>query len=371
MMKVAVYLADQNPHRDRTRGVTSFTRCLLSGLAARPDITLATLVSASSYSFIDPGVRETRLPWRTDNNLLRLVTDNLSAPVLDAMKPDVVYYPKGYMSYLMRPRCCVVGTVHDTILQFYADHYPRERSRLDLVYWIGLMKKSIAKFDMILADSCSGRDQVLEFCVRYKIKTPMIRVTYAASEYEDVVLRSNAKKDYVLHFASKSPHKKTRRLMEIWSVMAPTRPDWPQLKLIGPMVAVREFLGSAGVTHVPFVDSKELSILMQEARAILIPSEIEGFGYPALEGYYHTTGVCYARGTSVEEMLIPFTPKGSFVLDDPQSFRQALDEVLGMSEQEVLKIKDGLKGKYSRVNFVNAVADALYDAGNVKEKRCV
>jgi glycosyltransferase involved in cell wall biosynthesis len=360
-MKVAVYLADQNPHRDRTIGITNFTRCLLSGLACRRDIRLATLVSASSYSFTGPQVEIRRLPWRTDNNLFRLATDNLSPPILDAMKPDVVYYPKGYVSYLMRPRCPVVGTVHDTILQFYADHYPRYRSRIDLAYWIGLLKSSIRKFDMILTDCYLAREQILKFCERYKITPAPIRVVYAASDYEDVDIRQDVKKDYVIHFASLAPHKNTRALLKIWSLLHKERPNWPQLKLIGPLDAVAEFLQCPGVTHVNFIEHNALSLMLAQARAILLPSQIEGFGLPALEGYYHGTPVCFVQGTSVEEILLPFTAKGAFVLDDPQSFKQALDDVLGMSRGDILKIKEGLRAKFSRDNFVEAVAAALHD----------
>jgi glycosyltransferase involved in cell wall biosynthesis len=155
-------------------------------------------------------------------------------------------------------------------------------------------------------------------------------------------------------------------LIEIWSLMSKERPNWPQLKLIGPVSAVEEFLKCPRVSLIPFVENHEVSAVIEQARAILLPSEIEGFGLPALEGYYHGTPVCFVRGTSVEEILSPFTAKGGFVLDDPQSFKQALDDVLGMSLEDVVKIRDGLRAKFSRDNFVEAVAAALYDAGNAK-----
>jgi len=359
-LKLVVYLADQNPHRDRTIGITNYTHCLLSGLSGRDDIELSTLGSLSSYAYAGAS-GQVQLPWRTDNNILRLLTDNLAAPVLNSMKPDLVFYPKGYVSYLMRPCCPIVGTVHDTILQFYADHYPRYRSRIDLVYWIGLMKSSIKKFDMILADSCSGRDQILEFCSRYKINPPPIRVTYAASDYEEVDISQYVKKDYILHFASVSPHKKTQRLLEIWSLIYEQKKSWPQLKLIGSLTAVEKFLKIPGVSHIPSVDKNALSLLIGEARAILISSEIEGFGLPALEGYFHGTPVCFVRGTSVEEILMAETSKGGFVLNDPESFKKALEDVLGMTREEIAKIRDGLKEKFSKNRLVQAVASALHD----------
>jgi len=358
-MKIAVYLADQNPHRDRTLGVTNFTQCLLSGLSLRKDLSLSTFVSASSYSFSGQGVKEIRLPWRTDHSFSRLLTDNFSAPIMDLMKPDLVYYPKGYLSYFMKPHRPVVGTVHDTILQFYADHYPDYRSRMDITYWIGLMKSSFKKFDMILAVSESTRNQVLEFCARYYIVPPPITVTYEASDYENVEIGQVTKKNYIIHFASLAPHKNTQRLMELWSLMTHKKSDWPELKLIGSKAAAENYLHYSGVSHLPYLEIEELSVVMKEARAVLLPSAIEGFGLPALEGYYHGTPVCFVRGTSVEEVLSGFTSKGGFSLEDPESFKLALDEVLGMTCEEVLGIRDGLRIKFSKNNFVAAVAAAF------------
>ena len=53
---------------------------------------------------------------------------------------------------------------------------------------------------------------------------------------------------------------------------------------------------------------------------LLLPSEIEGFGLPALEAYYLSTPVVYVRGTAVEEILGERSP-GGFVLESADSVR--------------------------------------------------
>ena len=361
-MKVAVYLADQNPHRDRTRGITNLTHCLLIGLAQRPDVQLLPLVSASSYSFVSGNVQSVRLPWRTDNPLLRLLTDHGSGPAMNALRADVAFYPKGYVPCILRPRCPVVGTVHDTILQFYADHYPRYRSRLDMAYWLWFMKASLRHLDMILTDSCVSRTQILEFCARYRISPPPVRVTYAASNFEDVPGAPACKKDYVVHLCSQAPHKKTRRLMELWSQLVRARTGWPDLCLVGSSGVAEEFLGPPGVFFRHCPDDQAMSQILREARAVIVPSCIEGFGLPALEGYFHGTPVCFVRNTSIDEIVSPFTAKGGFFLDDPDSFRMAIESVLAMSAAEVEQVREGLRARFSKQNFVNAVALALQDA---------
>jgi glycosyltransferase involved in cell wall biosynthesis len=94
----------------------------------------------------------------------------------------------------------------------------------------------------------------------------------------------------------------------------------------------------------PFLDDLELKDAYRSARALILPSEIEGFGLPALEGYYLGTPVCFVRETSVEEVLAVATSKGGFTLDDPDSLFAALDEVMAMDAGEIrscgLKLRD-------------------------------
>ena len=55
------------------------------------------------------------------------------------------------------------------------------------------------------------------------------------------------------------------------------------------------------------------------------------------------------------------SPKGGFVLDDPESFKQALDDVLAMPFEEVLKVRNDLKAKFSKANCVEAAVSALQE----------
>ena len=81
-----------------------------------------------------------------------------------------------------------------------------------------------------------------------------------------------------------------------------------------------------------------------KAERPILPSEIEGFGLPALEAFYLGTPVCFVENTSVEEILSVATSKGRFSLKEPGSLFRALDEVLAMSAEEVracgLKLRD-------------------------------
>ena len=77
------------------------------------------------------------------------------------------------------------------------------------------------------------------------------------------------------------------------------------------------------------VERDELTMLLAQARALLLPSEIEGFGLPAVEAYAAGTPAAFVKGTAVEEVL-GADAAGGFELDH-ESFREALDGVLSIA----------------------------------------
>jgi glycosyltransferase involved in cell wall biosynthesis len=113
-----------------------------------------------------------------------------------------------------------------------------------------------------------------------------------------------------------------------------------------------------GIVRQPFLEDAELQTAYRSARALIFPSEIEGFGLPAVEAYYLGTPVCFVKGTSVEEVLGVATSKGGFSLDDPASLTAALDEVLAMTPEEVYDCGLRLRQAYA----VEKVADVMMAA---------
>jgi glycosyltransferase involved in cell wall biosynthesis len=92
---------------------------------------------------------------------------------------------------------------------------------------------------------------------------------------------------------------------------------------------------SRSIMKRPFLEDSALQAAYLGARALILPSEIEGFGLPALEAYYLGTPVCYVKNTSVEEVLGVATHKGAFSLSSRESLFAALEEVMAMTSEEV------------------------------------
>src|SRR5438105_4645288 len=131
-MEALFYLADQNPHRDRSRGITAYTRGLISGLRATGKFEITVLSSRSSDQGED-NVHNVSLPFRTDHLPGPVTADFMHA--MWAPRLPLVHYPKGFMPGL-RPKCALIcATVHDVILQHNMDRYPASRGRVAFAYW--------------------------------------------------------------------------------------------------------------------------------------------------------------------------------------------------------------------------------------------
>ncbi len=332
---VCIFCADQNPHRDRSIGITNYTDGLIAALRSATSLSLTALASASSYAPDFQEVEVQRIPLRTDSPVGRLLVDHLH-PLCVPRAADLWHYPKGFLPMLARVRQPVIGTVHDVILQYSADHYPGTRSAAAFAYWLGVLKRSISRCDLILTMSKFSEAAIQAFCERHRLNCPPLRVTYEGIRLETAPQPNPAKEDYVLHLASVQPHKRTSTLLELWQQLEQVRSNLPQLRLVGSLTKDdRERANRLTTAQLRGQLSRaELETEISHARALLISSEIEGFGLPALEAYALGTAVVFVRQTAIEEILGNDAPAG-FLLHEFDSFRYAVDEALGLSAETI------------------------------------
>lgn len=359
-LRVAVYLADQNPHRDRSQGITSMTRTLMDDFSRRDDLDLTQIVSRSSYHQSQTNITTHRLPVRTDRTLGRLLCDGFH-PWMARPNVDLWYYPKGYVPRWSKPHRPAVGTMHDTIVQHYADHYPETRSPRAFEYWIELTKRSLRELSLVLTISQHAAGQLRDFCDRYGITPPPIEITYEGSSWESVRGQDFAKQDYVAHLASPAPHKGTNRLLTFWKTLQDRGRNLPPLNLIGNLDEAGEQIASdlRGLIRGGPQTTETLQQSIGGATALLLPSEIEGFGLPALEAYYVKTPACYVRGTSVAEVIDGQGRAGEFDLDDVDDFERSLDWALSVDAETVASISNTMHARFANQVISQRIVDAF------------
>jgi glycosyltransferase involved in cell wall biosynthesis len=336
-LRLSVYLADQHPSKDRSYGISRMSQMMLTAIQAQSGVVIEAIASATSQR--PPSGTVTTLPWGTKHKWARLLTDHVHPMVVRrGRKSDVFYFPKGYLPLLSgfcRPSAV---TIHDTIVQYDADHYPRWRSRLEYAYWAKMLVHTVKHADRILTVSESAKGQIQEFMKRHRIPSKEITVTYEPCSFESLPQPVDPfKENYVIHLASVEPHKRTAHLIRCWHEAERNGLKLPMLQLVGKVPEeVQSLLSSSrSIMKRPFLEDQALQAAYRGARALILPSEIEGFGLPALEAYYLGTPVCFVKGTSVEEVLSVATGKGGFSLAQPESVFSALEEVMAMDADEI------------------------------------
>jgi len=369
-ISLSIYLADQNPGHDRSYGISRMTQVVMSALKASGRVEIGAISSQTSQQAPDVIGHQHMLPWGTRRKWMRMMTDHLhplfARPVDRA---DVYYFPKGYLPYCNDRASPSVVTIHDTIIQYDGDHYPEWRSAWAYRYWARMLKHTLREADRIMTVSQSSKRQIEAFMERHGIPAKEITVTYESCLYESVPQPVGVvKENFVIHLASCEPHKRTTHLIRWWLAAENRGLQLPTLHLIGSVpVEVMPLLASArSIVKRPFLEESALQDAYLKANALILPSEIEGFGLPALEAYYLGTPVCYVKGTSVEEILGVATSKGGFDLQESQSLFNALEEVMAMSADEVQVCGLQLRQTYAAQKVAQRMIEVFEE---VREKK--
>ncbi len=365
-LRVLTYLADQNPKLGRSLGISRMTEVVLDALGEREDVELGAMVSTSSVQGPVTASSVTRVAWSTRNSIMRVVTDNLH-PLLrhPARRPDVWYFPKGFMPRLQVGCRPAVATIHDTIIQYYQDRYPKWRLEAEYNYWAGMLRNTLVNAAAVMTVSEHAKGQIEDFIRRHRLPEREIFVTYEPCLYESIPQPEEpAKADYVLHLGSVEPHKRTAWLVRLWAEAVRSGREMPRLHVVGRLPEnVSDLVEEIQeIVHLPFLEDRALVSQFTAARALVFPSEVEGFGLPAIEAYYLGTPTCFTLGTSMQEVLAPATAKGGFSLADPESLWSALDEVLEMSAAEVRTCGLTLREEYDSKRVVERMMEVFTGA---------
>jgi glycosyltransferase involved in cell wall biosynthesis len=367
-LSIVTYLADQNPGYDRSFGISRMTESVLESLEKHTDVLMNVVISKTSFKGPSSSRCQLTIPIKTRSKLSRLIADNMHS-LLQCKQhdADVWYYPKGFLPLLNVSNRITVITIHDTIIQYYRDNYPNWRKNTEYYYWVMMLKHSIKSANCILTVSNSSKVQIENFVSRFSIDYKKIYVTYQPCLYEYLPQPlSPDKKNYVIHLSSVEPHKRTINLVNWWHTNN-RKYNLPILMVVGylPEGVSHQVKCSPYITLRSFIPDSDLQCAIGQAKALVLPSEVEGFGLPAIEAYYLGTPVCHVVNTSVEEILQVATSKGRFCLENFDSLRLALEEVLVMSQEEIYNCGLRLREAYSSETVASKMMIAFNDVVSV------
>jgi glycosyltransferase involved in cell wall biosynthesis len=161
------------------------SQVVLESLQATGQVEIEAVSSRTSQQAPGCVASSRMLPWGTRRKWVRLFTDHFH-PLFQKgdVPPDVYYFPKGYLPLVHQFCQPSVVTIHDTIIQYDEDHYPKWRKPWEYAYWAKLLKHTLRRSDRILTVSESSKKQILDFMERHEIPFKEITVTYEPCLFE-------------------------------------------------------------------------------------------------------------------------------------------------------------------------------------------
>jgi glycosyltransferase involved in cell wall biosynthesis len=273
-----------------------------------------------------------------------LIWQQASLPrLLKPWAPDVFLAPYNTAPLWLPRRTQLVLVLHDLILLQSFGPTPT-RARILNSYSRRLIPLSVARSSYVLTVSEFSRNRILEHFPEARVI--VIPCTIPESWFvgpRNLQLRDN----YILLVTASPPHKNNLRALRAYaSYVRMAGSGAANLRIVGLAGAgesvpamVRELRLNEKVTFEPFVSTAALQSLYRRAKAVLVPSLLEGFGIPVLEGMASGTPVIASRSSSLSEVggeaVQYFDPL------DERSIAASLFELNENPELSIQKVREG------------------------------
>jgi len=296
-------------------GIGRYTRNLIGALARLDRENRYVLYSAGrdpKRGAWPPNFRSRSLPL-TDRHLA-IIWQRLRLPIpveIITGPVDIVHSPDFVLPCVWRAQ--KVLTVHD--LSFM--RYPECSSTALLEYLMRSVPPSVARADLILADSDSTRRDVIELL---KVEPARVRVVYAGVEerfsapraeydHDEDLARYGIEWPYILGLGTLNPRKNFVRLIRAYGQLRERgvehhlviggAPGWLYQDIYD---TIDELHLGEQVTMTGFVADEDLPALYRGADLFAFPSLYEGFGIPVLEAMACGTPVVTSDTSSLPEV---------------------------------------------------------------------
>ncbi len=295
-------------------GIGRYARSLIRALAR--------LDHENAYVLLSAGKEADGEPWPANFSLrtLPLTDRHLSILWQKLRLPLPVEWLTGRLDLFHSPdfvlppvrRARTVVTIHD--LSFL--RLPDCSSPALLEYLMSAVPRSVARADIILADSQSTQQDLVDLmgvsAERIRVVYPAVDETFMRSDQAGVMaVRARHQIDgpYILSLGTLQPRKNYVRLIEAFQMLKQTSgiphrlvigggPGW----LYEPIYETIERLGLQNqVQMLGYVDESDLPALYTGADVFCFPSLYEGFGIPVLEAMACGTPVVASNTSSLPE----------------------------------------------------------------------
>lgn len=271
-------------------------------------------------------VKQVAIRWHTLDEQVRF------SGIIEKENVDLMHFP--YFSVPLFYKKPFVVTIHDLII----NHYPTgQASTLPYpMYWVKLqvykyiISQAAKRAASVIAVSKATRDEIVQ---HFFLPEQKITITY---EGVDTAVKSAADKEcrvdvknYFLYVGNAYPHKNLKSLITAFSII---RQDHADLSLV--LIGKDDFFSrrlqkehrkTPGLIFKTVAGDKELSCYYKHARALVMPSFMEGFGLPPLEAMANNCLVLCSDIPSLREVC-----DTSAIYFDPTNISELAERMSGV-----------------------------------------
>jgi glycosyltransferase involved in cell wall biosynthesis len=335
MIDLAYSIADQDVETTKSIGIYNFSLHLAQHLSEHAQIQKFTVFSNSAvspYLRLAAKARVQEFDFVRRSKVGRVWWDQWGLyHSARATGHRWLFLPKGFCSFMARPRLQVATFVHDIMGDFYRQRYPGFESRLESFYFARSLAATLRQSQVIFTNTEFSKRELRGWAGRRGLRVPRVVVTgygFAARKPS-----WTEKENRVLLFASDLPHKRTDiaiRFLTRWlreskydgvidciGILSPrmARPEGPGWNWIGRVLPDRAYE------------------LMRRARVVIYVSEYEGFGMPPVEAVLEGSCPVFSDIPPLREAMgqvgCPFSN------DSEESFLQAMNRALTTSPKTI------------------------------------
>lgn len=279
-------------------GVGRYTRNLVKNLQELDKINKYVLfVLSRDYDSVKSIIHNSRFIIHKVDILWHTVEEQLIFPlILNKEKLDLVHFP--YFSLPIFYRGKFIVTIHDLIPLHFATGrattLPQPLYKLKRLGYKFVIKKAAQKAAKIITVSNATKEEIVK---HLGVSENKVIVTYEGVDGK-ILNPKHEIRNYFLYIGNAYPHKNLERLLEAFKLIQTSqvrrlRPARSTIKLV--LVGredyfykklrekVRRMKCRDNIIFYGEADDDQLQSLYKNARALVIPSLMEGFGLPALE----------------------------------------------------------------------------------------
>ncbi len=254
-----------------------------------------------------------------------------------AEKPDWLFLPKGFSSFMQKPPCRLAVYIHDVVYAYWRQAYKGYRSPLLHRYFDLGLKASLRNADVVFTNSDFTANELRRFADEHRLnKVPSI-VTAGIGFDHLHDAPCDEVREGILVYVSSWPHKATASILAMLAQWQRHVEFAEPVYLLGTLPEEGDCPSFPNWIMTRTLPEQEYRSLLGSVRCTVFNSEYEGFGMPPGESVMQGAVPVYSSIAALNEVMGEIGI--SYDNSEYDSFSHALNAALSTSGKQLVEWK--------------------------------